>query len=169
MREGGATPPLSRCRAETARWLPMMARGRAPPRGWWTRVRRLRTLRTLRVCDHRLRSVAVRCNRHNRRSAGLISRPVMRYGAGAGRCSATRFRSSTAIWAANLSGWTCPSGETGSVITARRCPRATDAIHVAGRTGDRLVRREAIVVCRGMRCIRGSAVGAAGVRGRAGG
>ena len=128
----------------------------------------MRTLRTLRVRDHRLRSVAVRCNRHNRLSASLISWPIMRCGAGTGRRSATRFRSGTAIWAANLSGWTCPSGETRSAISASRRPRATDAIHVPGRTWNWFVWREAIVVCRGMRCKCASAVGAATMRGRGG-
>ena len=99
--------------------------------------------------------------------------------AGAGRCAiaraggcsrrsgarrrgtaSTRLRASTAIWAANLSGWTCPSGETGTAVAASRRTGTADAIHVAGCTGNRSGRRTAARICSDM-CCRGSSTGGA--------
>ena len=167
MREGGATPPYPDAKRKLHAGLAMVARGRTT-RGWRTRVRRLRTLRVRRLHVlrmHRLRTLRVRD--HRLRSAVILPRYEMR--CGACRRGIARERLGTvAAGATILPGRTCSSGETRSALAASRRSRATNAIYVAGRTGNRLVRREAIVVCRGMRCIRGSAVGAAGVRGRGG-
>jgi hypothetical protein len=54
------------------------------------------------------------------------------------------------------------------VISARLRSGATDAIHVAGRAGNRLVRRAAARACGGIRSKRTSAVGPPAMRGRGG-